>query len=429
MSRHGMRVMNAMRLAAEQRSRVVFDQPTTGWLPEPVAPTPASPAEQVETSLFRVLAVLRLIVAAFAVVLTVARFDDFARPAFAVAALVLLLGWTAFVSWAYDARARRLLRLYVADLLVAVVLLLSTPVVQSEAMLDSAAPTMPSVWVMSPVLAWAAGRRWWEAVGAAVVVSVADISVRSQVAASAWGNILLLLLAAVIVGYAASILRTAAEMRAAAERVAATHTERARLARAVHDGVLQVLAMVQRHGAEAGGELRELARLAGEQEAALRRLVQTDARSLADDSLTGARDREEEMTDLMAALEPFGTARVMITGPGGPVEVHQAQARELTAVVSACLDNVARHVGEDAPAWVLVEDVGDAVVVSVRDEGPGIPENRLHQAAREGRLGVRESICGRMTDLGGRASLLTRRGLGTEWELTLRRRRDEQRME
>jgi hypothetical protein len=96
------------------------------------------------------------------------------------------------------------------------------------------------------------------------------------------GQYRLLLLAAVVVAYAASILRTAAEMRAAAERVAATHTERARTRQGRHDGVLQVLAMVQRHGAEAGGELRELARLAGEQEAALRRLVQTDARSLAD---------------------------------------------------------------------------------------------------------------------------------------------------
>jgi signal transduction histidine kinase len=124
----------------------------------------------------------------------------------------------------------------------------------------------------------------------------------------------------------------------------------------------------------------------------------------------------------------LGTDRVTITGPGGQVALHQAQIREVTAVVSACLDNVARHVGEDAPAWVLVEDVGDAVVVSVRDEGPGIPENRLHQAAREGRLGVRESICGRMTDLGGRASLLTRGGLGTEWELTLPRRRDGERI-
>jgi signal transduction histidine kinase len=381
----------------------------------------------VETSLFRALAVLRLIVAAFAVALTVARFDEFARPVLAVLALVLLLGWTAFVSWAYDARKRRLLRLYVADLLVAVVLLLSTPVVQSEAMLDSNAPTMPSVWVMSPVLAWAAGRRWWEAVGAAVVVSVADLSVRNQVTASAWGNIALLLLAAVVVAYAASILRTAAEMRAAAERASATHTERARLARAVHDGVLQVLAMVQRHGAEADGEFRELARLAGEQEAALRRLVQTDSRSLAD-SPSGRLDCEDEITDLMVALEPLGTDRVTITGPGGQVALHQAQIREVTAVVSACLDNVARHVGEDAPAWVLVEDVGDAVVVSVRDEGPGIAEHRLHQAAREGRLGVRESICGRMTDLGGRASLLTRGGLGTEWELTLPRRRDGERI-
>ena len=37
----------------------------------------------------------------------------------------------------------------------------------------------------------------------------------------------------------------------------------------------------------------------------------------------------------------------------------------------------------------------------VRDEGPGIPDGRLEQAAAEGRLGVRESIRGRIADLGG----------------------------
>ncbi len=387
-------------------------------------PSPASPGEQVETTLFRALAVLRLVVAAYAVVLTVARFDEFARPALAIADMALLLGWTAFVSWAYDARHRRRLRLYTGDLLVAVVLMLSTPVVQTQAMLDRNAVTMPTYWVMTPVLAWAIGRRRWEAVGAAIVVGVAELSVRSQVAASTWGNIFLLLLAAGIVGYVVDLQRTAAEMRSAAERAAAAHAERARLARTVHDGVLQVLALVQRQGAEVGGDLQGLARLAGEQEAVLRRLVRADARSLAGASLTGERDREGEMQDLMAVLEQFGTAHVTVTGPGGPVEVSRAQAQGLTAVVSACLDNVARHVGEGAPAWVLVEDVGDAVVVSVRDEGPGIPEDRLNQAAREGRLGVRESICGRMADLGGRASLLTGRGLGTEWEFTLPRRRD-----
>ena len=37
-------------------------------------------------------------------------------------------------------------------------------------------------------------------------------------------------------------------------RAAAVAQERARLARAVHDGVLQVLALVQRRGGELGGD-------------------------------------------------------------------------------------------------------------------------------------------------------------------------------
>ena len=92
---------------------------------------------------------------------------------------------------------------------------------------------------------------------------------------------------------------------------------------------------------------------------------------------------------------------------------------EVRSVVRACLDNVQRHVGADAPAWVLVEQVGDRVVVTVRDEGPGISPGRLEQAAGEGRLGVSESIRGRMAALGGRADVVTGPGQGTEWELAV----------
>ena len=49
--------------------------------------------------------------------------------------------------------------------------------------------------------------------------------------------------------------------------------ERERLARDIHDGVLQVLALVGRRGREAGGEAAELGRLAAEQELALRALI------------------------------------------------------------------------------------------------------------------------------------------------------------
>ena len=385
-------------------------------------PSEGSPAEQVETTLFRVVGVLRLVVATYAVTLNLVRFDEFARPALAAAAIALLVGWTGYVSWAYDAPRRRRLLLFVADLAVAVLLVLSTPVVQSQTMLDRHASTLPTFWVMAPVLAWAAGRGWAQAVVAAVVVSAADLSVRAQMAGATWGNIFLLVLAAGVVGYAAGVLKDAAELRAAADRAAAVHEERTRLSRAVHDGVLQVLALVQRRAADRDSDpdLAELARLAGEQEAALRALVQYDAR--ARDSAGELQSDEHGGVDLMTTLQGLQSARVTVSGPASAVALPAHEVAELTAVVSACLDNVCAHVGDDAPAWVFVEELPDSVVVTVRDEGPGIPEGRLEQAANEGRMGVSSSIRGRMSELGGTAHLSTAVGAGTEWELVLPRR-------
>ena len=101
--------------------------------------------------------------------------------------------------------------------------------------------------------------------------------------------------------------------------------------------------------------------------------------------------------------------------------VPAAAGHEMVAAVEACLSNVRHHVGRDAPAWVLLEDERDAVTVSVRDDGPGIPPGRLDEAAAEGRLGVLQSIQGRVQDLGGTATLTTAPGQGTEWELTIPR--------
>ena len=76
---------------------------------------------------------------------------------------------------------------------------------------------------------------------------------------------------------------------------------------------------------------------------------------------------------------------------------------------------------------VLLEDLGDSVVVSIRDDGVGIPAGRLDQAVSEGRVGVAKSIVGRMNWLGGRAELSTGPGSGTEWELTVPRQSEKPR--
>jgi signal transduction histidine kinase len=218
-----------------------------------------------------------------------------------------------------------------------------------------------------------------------------------------------------VVGYSVTLVREATEARAEAERLAARLEERARLARAVHDGVLQVLALVQRRGRELGGEAAELGRMAGEQEVALRALVQggaTQARS----AVVGAADGTADLGESLAELQ---STAVTVAAPAQPVRLPADVAREVVLVVRACLDNVRRHVGEDAAAWVLLEDLGDRVVVSVRDEGPGVTEERLAQAEGEGRLGVSQSIRGRMVDLGGSAELVSRPGQGSEWELSV----------
>jgi signal transduction histidine kinase len=238
--------------------------------------------------------------------------------------------------------------------------------------------------------------------------------VRDVVTLANYGNIFLLAIGGPIVGYmCAQLIRLATE-RDRAEREAAAAAERVRLGRAVHDGVLQVLSLVQRRGAEQGGELAELGRMAAEQEQALRTLIRRQ------DAAPAAVEGTEDLAARLQRWESQPAPRTQVATPPGPVPLPRAVVEELDAAVGQCLSNVRHHVGPDADAWVLVEDLGDSVVVSVRDAGPGIAPGRLEAAEAEGRLGVCASIRGRLRDLGGSATLGTG-SWGTEWELQVPR--------
>lgn len=363
----------------------------------------------VEDRMFRALAVLRIVVLVNAVALNAYR-NNFEHPTAAWVCIGVMIGWTVYALLTYARPIRRTYRLLVADLAVAVGLMAATPLVKGEWF----NATIPGFWIMGALLAWAVRWGWRGGLVAGLALGGTDLLIRTDFDQGDWGHVFLILIGGPIVGYLVESLQEMAAERARAEHEAAAATERARLARVVHDGVLQVLALVQRRGAELGGEAAELGRLAGQQEQRLRTLIRTQDRVTAD-----AGPGLEDLAAALAALAPRPGIEMAL--PGGAVELPGPVVTELVAVVRACLDNVTRHVGEDAPAWVLLEDLGDRVAVSVRDAGDGIPAGRLAAARAEGRLGVSESIEGRVRDLGGTASLSTG-SFGTEWEFVVPRR-------
>ena len=378
----------------------------------------SSPAAvAVADPLWRALAVLRVILLLNTAGVSAYHADSYERPGAVAVALGVMALWTAVATWAYAAPRRRTPPLLVGDLALALALLAATPWVKGP----DFAISLPSFWVAGALCAWAIHWQWLGGLVSGVLLAATDITLRSRIDQSDYGNAFLLVIGGTIIGFMCGSLRRMAVERDAALHRAAVEAERTRLARAVHDGVLQVLALVQRRGTALGGEGAELGRLAGEQERQLRALIrEQDTVETSDPTSRAASSPARQTVDLASALTRLQSATVTVSTPGFPVELPAAVADELLAAVRACLDNVRVHVGEDAPAWVLLQAFPDRVEVGVRDDGPGIPAGRLDEAAAQGRLGVVASIRGRVDDLGGTAELSTG-SFGTEWELVVPR--------
>ena len=360
---------------------------------------------------WRVVAAYRLLALAYAVAAAATGAPPYERPAVGAAVLGFLAVWTAVFS-AWSLRADDVPgALLLADVVVAVVAVALTPLAVGHADVASGAATLPGPWAAAPVLAVAVARGSTWGVLAGLAVGAADVAERGAVAQNTVYGAVLLTVAGGLGGYVVRLSRVAEAATATAASMAAATAERERLARDIHDSVLQVLALVARRGAALGGEAAELGRLAGAQEVALRRLVSTPLAVV---------DTHGEV-DVRALLEPFGDARVTVSCPATPVPLRRGYAEELVAAARVALDNVDRHAGPDARAWILLEDDGTSVTVSIRDDGAGFDAARLAQAEGEGRLGVAQSIVGRLRSIGGSAAVESMPGVGTEVELRVRR--------
>ena len=363
----------------------------------------------IETAVWRAIAVFRLLGLGYALAVFVRRADEYAHPVGGWVALGLMAAWTAAVSAAYRHPRGRRWPVLGTDLAVAMAAVVAGRFLDDPARIEAGAQTLPVVWAAAPVLAFAVRGGWPAGIGAACGIGAADLVHRGAVTVPTANNIVLLLLAGAVVGYTMSLARRGELALARALAVQAAAAERERLSREIHDNVLQVLALVGRRGREAGGEAAEIGRLAAEQEQALRALV-----GVAPDTVAGE-------VDLRALLSAYASSSVTVSAPATPVVLAAARAREVAAAVAAALANVAMHAGEAARAWVLVEEQGDEVVVSVRDDGTGFDPARLAEARDQGRLGVAASIEGRVRDLGGTMAVESAPGAGTEIELRVPR--------
>ncbi|MEU7042377.1 DUF5931 domain-containing protein [Streptomyces varsoviensis] len=394
----------------------------------------------VELPLWRALTGYRILTLGYALALFIVNYRDFAHPLGAACYMAGLTGWMA-LTWSRTTSPERCTkRFLIADLTIALGGILLTSAVDSWARIDDGAPTLPSIWVAGAVLGFAIKGGWRWAALASTLVAIANLVERGGIARDTVHNVLLVWVASIAIGYIVEVARASERTLARALQIEAATRERERLARDIHDSVLQVLAMVQRRGAEIGGEAAELGRMAGEQEIALRSLVssglvpsqRTPEQDAEDAELVQAvrasgelpaapRDGDDGLCDVRVLLAVHAGARVSFAEPGSPVLLGAGAAVELAAAVSAALDNVRQHAGEEARAWILLEDEPGEVLVTVRDDGPGIAEGRLADAEREGRMGVALSIRGRLRDLGGSAELVSVPGQGTEVELRVPR--------
>lgn len=185
----------------------------------------------------------------------------------------------------------------------------------------------------------------------------------------------------------------------AGERVRRIREEqRSEMAAHLHDSVLQTLALIQNRA----GASSEAARLARAQERELRAW-------LYDGDAPADSDLPTDLRDYAGALELDYPVRIDVVSAGLSAE---RASGGLAAAAREAMLNAARHAGGEISVYIEGSVAG--VDVFIRDRGPGFTLDEVPSD----RLGVRESIIGRMRRSGGSGSVRSDEN-GTEVHLHL----------
>ena len=261
------------------------------------------------------------------------------------------------------------------------------------------AQTLSSAWPLAGVMTAGIALRWRGGVAAGAVIGLGT-AVGELLGPGRWtdadtvstvSSIVLYALAGLVAGFVTTRLREA-------ERRISLAQAREEVARTLHDGVLQTLAVVQRRT-----EDPDIVRLAHEQERELREFLYGTRGAVGGGGDLGTR--------LRAAAARYedrygGTARVVLAPDTPALPARSVEA--LAGAVGEALANAGKH-GAATTVTVFAEPADGELFCSVKDDGAG-----FDPAATPEGTGLRRSVRGRIAEIGGRVEVDGRPGRGTE---------------
>lgn len=349
------------------------------------------------------VAVLRVLAWAWLAVVAAAGTPGMRHPVVAWGLIVAAGAWSVYAVVLARSRPAAMVdrRLLVLDVVLAGGLLAADGFVHELGRSQSLAGALP----LAPVLAVAAvaSRRWVLALAAAFGLArfVSAVGLEGDPARWLGGTWLSVLTSAVLYALAGVVAAGVLDRLRAAEGEVAFARARERVARDLHDGMLQTLAAVQRRAHDP-----DLVHLARSQEAELRAyLFEPGGRAAAPVSVDDALRRAAA-----AATARFGLrVEVALVAPLPALGPDQVEA--VTGAVAEALANVAKHAGVDrATIFAEADDAGD-LVCSVTDQGDGF------DPAATTRRGLADSVEARMAAIGGSSLVSSSPGGGTEVRL------------
>jgi signal transduction histidine kinase len=259
--------------------------------------------------------------------------------------------------------------------------------------------TLASAWPLAGVMSAGIALRWRGGVVAGAVIGL-GAGLGEVLSPAPWqgrdtisvvSSVVLYALAGLVAGFVTTRLREA-------ERRISLAQAREEVARTLHDGVLQTLAVVQRRTQDP-----DILRLAHDQERELREFLYGTRGAVGGGGDLGTR--------LRAAAARYedrygGTARVVLA-PDTPALADRT-VEALAGAVGEALANAGKH-GGATTVTVFAEPVDGELFCSVKDDGGGFDPG----ATEEG-TGLRRSVRGRIGEVGGRVEVDGRPGRGTE---------------